>query len=472
MITRSLTHAASGVRITGESTRAVLKEYAAILARNAAIRLSHDTAADKDSLAREAAFLFAAEIEGNPLITAMPMHEAIKAADMSDPQNNLGLLSGTLALQQTLSRMQYEYPMLTSFFTDFSSTPGKYKQTEMSRIVLTPAVETYNDTPDSTGRPKGWDIASPAQTVDVPVTLDELVGVPVVFGQSTLASTGRNLFGEIANQALYALGGYFVRKVCNLFTAANYNAYAATSATGGATTSGSPIITVTSTAAMYPGQSISGTGIPANSFVKSVTNSTTAVLNYPATATGTSLTFALSSTSKIPQTYTTYIKAKNNFAMAALGEIGAAFDANEVPQADRYAMVNAGYYYQLSLDGAFNTFFAATRSPEIINKGILPELQGFTPQKAPYFPAANGVGFAYHKSAAVLKARLPADFASALPGVALPGSVSTITDPNSGLSLLLVQRVSLGGMYSEWNPCVMIGASVGERRAGMVITAS
>ena len=465
------TGATARASVTQEAVSTVLREYGAILARNAALPLSNQTYEEKDALAREAAALFAAEIADNAVILGMPMREALQAADVTDPGRNLGLLSGTLVLQNTLSRMQYAFPQLASVFTDFSAEPGLYGQTQVSRIVLTPAVQTYNTAADASGRPLGWTNASPAQTVDVPITLDEYVGIPIVFGNTTLASTGRNLFGEIANQALYALGGYFVRKMCALATPANFNAYAANTVGGGATTAGSQGITVASTAGLYPGQLVAGAGIPANSFVLTVTSGTTATLNNPATATATGLTFTLGS-GKVPTTYASYVKALASFAMASLAEIGAAFDNNEVPQTDRSVMLNASYYSELSQDPSFNTYFAAMRSPEIISKGLLPEIQGFTPMKAPYFPTSgNRVGFAYHKAAIALKSRLPMDVTSAL-GVAAPGSVSTITDPATGLSLLLVQRVDLGGMYAEWRPEVMLGAAVGERRAGLVITSA
>ena len=464
--------APSGVRVTREAVSAVIKEYGAIIARNAKLPLQAGTAKDKHNLALEAAEIFATEIEGNRIIQGMPLDDALRAADFTDPASNLGLLSGTLALQTALSRMQYEYPQINSVFTDFSSGPGLYKQTEVSRIVLTPAVQSFTGGTDSGGRPLAFTNVSPAQTVDVPITLDEYIAVPIVFGNTTLASTARNLFGEIANQALYAIGGYFVQKLLKLFTAANYNAYAATTAAGGATTSGSQAITVTSTAGMYPGQLISGTGIPANAFVLAVTSATTANLNYPATSTNAGpLTFVLGSTpTKVPQTYTTFPVAKANMTMNTLGIIGSAFDQNEVPQMDRAIMLNAGYYQQLSFDPSFNTFFAALRNPQIITKGTLPELQGFTPMKAPFFPSDNyRVGFAYHKAAAVLKSRLPMDVTQAL-GVPVPGSVSTITEPSTGMSIALVQHVSLTGMYAEWRPEIMLGAAVGERRAGLVLT--
>ena len=116
--------------------------------------------------------------------------------------------------------------MLTSFYTDFSATPGLYNQTENTRVVVAPAVQTYDPTTDAGGYPKGWTTASPAQAVDAPIKLDEHVGVPIVFGQDTLASTIRRLFDEFGPAAIYALAKYYVAKTTKLITPANYNAYA------------------------------------------------------------------------------------------------------------------------------------------------------------------------------------------------------------------------------------------------------
>lgn len=463
-----LTPGASSVQILHEAPNATMKAFAAILARNAAIPLSPETHKAKGVLAREAAALFARDIEKDELLTSMPIEDAIKAADNTDV--SVGLLSGTLVLQRALPLMQYEYPILNAVTTDFSDAPGLLNQTEKTRLILKPAVQTYDTSTDGAGRPKGWSTVSPAQMVDIPITLDEYVGVPVVFGNHTLASTVRNLFAEQAPQALYALGGYLVNKLASLFTATNYNAYKGTTATGGATTNGSASIVVASTANMYPGQAISGTGIPANTYVAHVTDSTHAELTRAATATNTGLTLTLSD-SKVPATYATYVKAAEDFDMSSLSEIGCAFDNNEVPQQNRFALLNAAYHSRLAQDPSFNTYFAAMHKPEVITKGVLPELQGFTPIKAPYFPSSgNRVGFAGHKAAALIKTRLPQDFSSAV-GAMVPGSVTTVTAPG-GLSVLLVQYVSLRENYAEWRPEVMLGAAVGERRCGLVLTAA
>jgi hypothetical protein len=458
----------SSVRVTAEAPNTVMKEYAAILARNAAIKLSHETHKEKGKLALEAAALFAREINDNAVIIGMPLDEAIRAAD--NPNVSVGLLSGTLVMQRALPLLQYEFPILGQITSDFSDEPGLYGQTQSTRIVLKPAVQTRSTSVDSAGRPVGWNTVSPAQMVDVPVTLDEHVGVPVVFGQNILGSTVRNLFGEIAPQAIYALGEYAVNKLANLFTAGNYNAYAGNSATTGATTNGSATITVASTANMYPGQEISGTGIPSKTYVASVTNATTAVLTQAATATGSSLTFTLNG-GRVPTTYATYVKALANFTMAALSDIKAAMTTNMVPQDGRFALLNSSYWAKLSQDSNFNTFFAALKKPEIITDGALPKLQGFNPMEAGWFPTANNlVGFAGHRASAILKTRLPNDVVSAVDAQA-PGSVTTVSAPG-GISVLLVQYVSLREGYAEWRPEVMLGAAVGDRRAGLCITSA
>jgi len=458
----------SATLIVNDSPNNIIKAFGAVVAKNASIPLSSATAADKAKLAREAAAIFAKDINGNLLITSMGIDDAIKAADYSDAVGGVGLLSGSLVLQKSLTMMSYEYPVLGQITTDFSAEPGEYNQTANTRIILTPAVQTYSPTLGSDGRPAGWSTASPAQSVDVPVTLDSYYGVPIVFGIGTLAATVRDLFGEQAPLALYALGGALVNKLTALMTSANFCAYAGTSLTSGATTSGSKNITFDSSAIVYPGQYISGTGIPANTFIASVTSATAAVMTQKATATNTGLTLTVDN-SKVPNVYVTYAKAVADFNTACLADLKAAFSTNEVPQQNRFALINSTYYGKLSQDPIFN-MFAAIKSPELITKGMLPEVQGFTPVEAPYFPTTNyGVGFAGHKSALVLKTRLPQQLSQSFAAQA-PGSITVVIDPITGISMNLVQFWNLQTMAYEWRPELLCGAAAGDRRCGLLLT--
>lgn len=454
------------VSITRESYKDSLTAYAALVGKNSAI--TDIKSALKANLAAEAGAIFASELRfSEDAWMSMPLSEAIKAADVSE--TNLGTLAGTLVLQRSLPLLKFTYPMLATVLTDFSSEPGQWMQTEATRIVVAPAVTEYDPSLDTNGRPKGWLVVTPAQTIDRLITLTKHVGIPMIFGVQTLAATIRNLFGEQTEAALNALAGYFVNMITALMTPANFNAYAQIADAGGATANGSTTLTLDSTAGVYPGQEVSGVGIPPNAHIKSVTNGTHAEMTMAATADGAALAITLGG-GKVPNLYQTYVKAMADFDMASLGEIGAAFDTNQVPFAGRSAMLGTQYYQRLAQDPTFNTFFAAVRSPDVINKGILPELQGFNPQKAPYFPTDNNrVGFAYHKAAIIMKSRLAIDYTKAVNAI-IPGSLTTVTDPDSGLSVSLTQRVDLVGSYAEMLIDVMLGAAVGDPRAGIVLT--
>jgi hypothetical protein len=456
---------ARGISIVAESPETIMKAYCALIARNAELRPTPETGREKTKLSQEAGTIFAKDIEGNRALESLTIDGLIKAADVTDV--SVGTLAGTLVLQRALPLLQYEFPILSSVYTDFTGDPGLLGQREVTRMIMRPAIQTYDPTLDSGGRPKGWTIASPGQSVDVPITLDEYVGVPIVFGSDMLSRTVRRLFDEQAPMALYALGSYFVNKVMALITAASFNAYKGNSATAGATTSGSETITVASTANMFVGQEISGTGIPANTCVAAVVNGTTATLTQKSTATNSGLTFTLNG-GKVPTNYSTYAEPLADFNFASLGKIGAIFSTNEVPFSDRSVLLNSDYFARLSADPVFSTFYAAFRSPEIVTDNRLPRIQRFNPIEAPWFPSSNNrVGFAFHKSALILKARPPQDVATL--GIMVPGNVTLVTAP-SGLSVSLVQYMNLQANYAESRPEVMIGAAVGQPKSGMVLT--
>lgn len=484
-----ITHSPNGdrrVEVTATAPREIITAYAKIVAANSKIKLERDgsTAKQKGELARQAAAIFATDIEKNKAIELATDQEMIAIAAADNVDVAVGLLAGTLIIQRSLPLLQFEYPVLTSVMTDFSDQPGLFQQTETTRIVLKPAVQAYDATTDTAGRPKGWDVVSPAQDVDVSITLDEHIGVPIVFGVQTLAQTMRRLFEENAPQAVYAIGGYFVKKMAALLTASNYPAYKTTAGPTVTTVSGSNAVTVTTgdTTSMYPGQAFAegtpGTNWASTStvFVKSIQDSTHFTTTQKAIAGNAGVVLTLGpgfyedgTLLPIPDPMATYAEAVGNFNMASLNRIAAIFDSGMVPQNDRVVLLNAAYYMRLANDPVLNTFFAAMKSPEIITKGTLPELQGFVPQKAPWFPSSsNRVGFAFHKSAVLLKSRLPVDFTQAV-GAMVPGSVTTITAP-SGITVLLVQYVNLTSNYAEWRPEIMLGAALGERRAGLVIT--
>lgn len=454
------------VSVTGISAKEAIHAYESVLAKNKVIPFSAATAEAKAKLAEEAAGIFAADLSKLP---KGDLHGAIMAADVTS--DSLGVLTGALAMQATLPALLRENPILSAITTDFSAEPGLYNQTANTRIVLKPAVQTYDATIGSNGRPNGWTTASEARTVDAPVTLDQYYSVPIVFGVTSLASTGRKLFDEQAPQAIQAMGDYAVDLLSALMTAGNFNAFRGTSLAAGATTSGSKTVTVTSTASAFVGAVITGTGIPTGAFIKSVDDGTTLTLSKAATATNTGLTLTISGQGKTPTAYTTYARAFADFSVADLDLIAAAFDSNNVPMRDRLAVLSPTFYRKLGSDSQINALLQGTGNASYLTERKLPMISNFELMNSPWMPSSSSrVGFAGHRASLVFKSRLPMDLQNALPGTPMPGSVATITDPGSGLSMALVSYYDMQGGYAEWRPEIMAGVAVGDRRTGLVLT--
>jgi hypothetical protein len=180
--------------------------------------------------------------------------------------------------------------------------------------------------------------------------------------------------------------------------------------------------------------------------------------------------YAVVNGAKVPVAYATYVKAVGDFARSAAVDLNAIFNPNEVPLHDRALLLNSAYYGAMGKDPSLVTFWAAQRSPEIITEGELPKMSKFVPIEAPDFPTSNNrVGFAFQKNALIAISRLPNDYSKILPGASY-GNVTQITDPETGMSVLLVEYVNHTGGYAEMRMETMIGAGVGDNRAGLVIT--
>lgn len=338
-----------------------------------------------------------------------PMHEALDAATDAD---DLGTLAGTLVSQAFLDIFMYKLPLISKgkIMTDFSDTPSELNQTVETRKVVVPSIVAYDATNDTDGYPKGWSPANLPQTADISITLDELIGAPIQFDLATLSSTQRQLFTEQAPAAAYAIAKYYAAKIYGVCTATNFAAYAAVTAAD-------------------------GQGVV-----------------------------------KVPTAYATYPCGLIDFARSRMSEIAAAFDANEVPDEDRSLLLNAAYYNKATTDPSIVTFFAGQQAPEMVTQGVLPNLAGFVPIKAPNFPGTNNrVGIALQKNGLLAKARLPANLNTINPGGG-NGSITQIVHPDTGLAMMLIQFADHRRGISAWMPCCILGAAKGDTRGGLVIT--
>ena len=358
----------------------------------------------KFDASREIGRIYKAEIA--PLL-AKGEYFPLNAADYSGgdglADNTLGILSGTLVAQRTLDLYKFEFPVLGSITTDFSDQPAQFGQTTVTRIIVVPAVLTYNNTADATGRPVGYTIVTPAQTIDAPITLNKHRAVDVVFDANTLASTTRNLFAEQAEANAYALGLDVVNALYANITPANFGNNAGDNA---------PF------------------SVP--------------VINYGRP---------------------TFSKAKR------------VFNLQGVPFTNRFALSSSYMQEQLEQDPTLVSL-AVFQKPEIITDAQLPMINRFLPYEAPNLPATAvpGVGngtlaaFFAHKTALLMQSRIPNDWSTVLGTNSGYGQVSVVTNPDTGLSVLLVQFSNPQSAHAEYRLALIYGTAKGNSKGGQIVT--
>lgn len=145
-----------------------------------------------------------------------------------------------------------------------------------------------------------------------------------------------------------------------------------------------------------------------------------------------------------------------------------AFNTRGVPQMKRSLLLNAAAFAALAVDPTV-VQLATYQEPNIIKEYTLPKLSGFQPIEAINLPGTgNMTGFAFTPDAAIIATRLPMDYTQALPGSSY-GSVSTITNPDTGISVLKTDFVDhkLGSANSRiaW----MYGVAAGQVASGQIV---
>jgi hypothetical protein len=161
------------------------------------------------------------------------------------------------------------------------------------------------------------------------------------------------------------------------------------------------------------------------------------------------------------------------FGRSAVIDLGGMLDDNGNPEMGRTLILNRAYYSSLAKDQTIITM-AAFAQNQIIEKGVLPDVEGFRVIKASNLPdtVISGAkllrGFAFTKSALALATRLSADYVNALPGAG-NGNLQVVTTPG-GFSANQVQFVSHGSATANQRLEFIYGGSRAQVKAGALLT--
>lgn len=299
--------------------------------------------------------------------------------------NALGTLAGSLIAQNSLSLLKAQLPAFSAFSTDFSNASAKLNQQIISRLRTIPTVQTYNT---GTGYAKA-DVTA----TDVPVTINAHKYVQYAYNANELASTGRDLFGEQAEGAVYALGKDMLDTALALFLVA-----------------------------AYPGRTI-------------------------------------------------VTQANFNRAAVIAARVALRKRKVQVNQDNGFILANEDYFGNLAQDATIVNL-ATYQRPELITEYMLPKIAGFTPMAYVDLPTTNFLtAIIGVKESVLVAARLPYDYVDAQIG-ANYGAVSQITDPNTGLSMMLTQYVNHDLGNSNYRLALMSGSAVGDGARAQLIASA
>ena len=445
---------APAVRIVRESIKDATKGYVqAMESQDSLCRANQWDAARKAS--KEAAVILSTNhIKANDALLTDMVHGStrdgavVKAATFSDPNSQVGALAGDLILMRNLGYLKYKLAWLGKLTTDLSGEPAKFGQAILTRYITPPDVLTWvpgvgftsqanqiSDSSTGTTQSGGLPLStegsgaqaldagnifgiakkSAPSTTDKSVTLNMFKATEIEFPVSLLGGTVRNLFAEQYSAQLYSLAEAINRYVMAVLFAATW------------------------------------TGIK-----------------------------------------TTYVKSLANWNLSGMIGVKNAMTISKIPDVGRFALLHSYYHDKLLED---SNLLSAKAILALINKdqssfesGEVPSLFGVKPLESQLASATSAgalvdwtddttlgttemVGFAGNMSSGLFVSRPPQDWTTTLTQLGIPStaSIRLVTEPDSGLTVMVFSYADNGKMSISQRVCVMWGAAQGDPRVGIVI---
>ena len=164
-------------------------------------------------------------------------------------------------------------------------------------------------------------------------------------------------------------------------------------------------------------------------------------------------------------------KATASLARADLVAMSKALGGRAVPNMGRFLLLNQDTYEKMMNDTTIVSLATAQKA-DLITENKLPRIAGFNLSEAVNLPATgNLTGFAGTADSLAIVTRLPNDYSKALPGSG-NGAISTVTNPDTGISLAVTQFVDHNLGKAVWRAAVMYGVGVGQAASGQRLISS
>ena len=149
-----------------------------------------------------------------------------------------------------------------------------------------------------------------------------------------------------------------------------------------------------------------------------------------------------------------------------------------VPKNGRFCVLNGVAYGSALNDSTIIEFMKNQNSGNVIQDGVLPGVAGFTVYEWPNLPLTGSsvtnarIGFCGVPQSSIFAGRLPKDPSSVIPGASFPGNIGVVTDPGSGLSVMVNEWIDPATLKANVRCVFMYGVAAGAVTCGRVIRAS
>lgn len=373
------------------------------------------------------------------------MNDVVKAADYADPASNnpLGVLNTGLQLSWNLGYLANQLAMINDITTDISNQPALFGQVVRTRYITVPGVQLKSNGVAWRG--------TTGNTTDVNVTIDTYAGIPITIGNNVLGSTIRNLHLEQKTPQMYGMGEYIIYK---LIAAA-----------------------------------ISGTTRIAND------GSSTSTVQFTGKGDGKT------AGSKFTPQGGAYTLS------AFTGGLPLAMDLSKFPGGDegpgtplqRFAWVHSSIYANIASDAnllltqTIQSAVAKAGSQDLVATGLIPQLGNMKVRKSQLmtdtntlstdggspairsvvpgdYTAATVRGIAGTRSSMLFASRVPTDYTKIMPEIPSTAAIELVTEPNTGLTFMVVKHLDHGLETSNLRVALMFGIGVGDERQAFLMS--
>jgi len=153
-----------------------------------------------------------------------------------------------------------------------------------------------------------------------------------------------------------------------------------------------------------------------------------------------------------------------------LTDVRKTLNQSGVPDAGRFYVGNSNVYGSLLTDLRIVGFLNNQSNGDAIKTGKLPDVAGFGLAEYPGLPSTGNLcAFSGTKDSTVYAHRVPRDPREVIPGLPIPGNMGYVTEPRTGLTVMVLEYIDLATLNIVTKLIWMYGKAVGNANNGQLI---